>query len=145
MPTRSLSPHLRPFRPHIYTKMKVEYPPRVSGLLHLLLHSNHSWWLISSQNDSCVFWFCFCWTLCVLYSVVFVRCFDHFCDTIKMHIYHYCYCYYHYSCQSSSNYETAFSRKSLMTKKIFACNTHLPSTLTKSMSPSSRKSYFPGS
>ena len=27
MPTRSLSPHLRPFGPHTYTKMKVEYPP----------------------------------------------------------------------------------------------------------------------
>ena len=28
MPTRSLSPHLRPFGPHTYTKMKVEYPRR---------------------------------------------------------------------------------------------------------------------
>ena len=27
VPTRSLSPHLWPFGPHIYTKMKVEYPP----------------------------------------------------------------------------------------------------------------------
>ena len=27
MPTRSLSPYLRPFGPHTYTKMKVEYPP----------------------------------------------------------------------------------------------------------------------
>ena len=62
----------------------------VSGLLHLLLHSSHSWRLISSQNDSCVFWFCFCWTLCVLYYVAFVRHFDHFWKgTIKMHIYYY--------------------------------------------------------
>ena len=27
MPDRSLSPHFRPFGPHTYTKMKVEYPP----------------------------------------------------------------------------------------------------------------------
>ena len=27
--TRSLSPHLRPFGPHTYTKMKVEYTPRI--------------------------------------------------------------------------------------------------------------------
>ena len=27
VPTRSLNPHLRPFGPHTYTKMKVEYPP----------------------------------------------------------------------------------------------------------------------
>ena len=27
VPTRSLSPHFRPFGPHTYTKMKVEYPP----------------------------------------------------------------------------------------------------------------------
>ena len=27
VPTRSLSPHLRPFGPHTYTKRKVKYPP----------------------------------------------------------------------------------------------------------------------
>ena len=32
MPTRSLSPHSRPFGPHTYTKMKVEYLP--GGELH---------------------------------------------------------------------------------------------------------------
>ena len=30
VPTHSLSPHFRPFGPHTYTKMKVEYPPGFS-------------------------------------------------------------------------------------------------------------------
>ena len=33
MPTRSLSPHLRPFGPHTNTKMKVEYP--TPGITHV--------------------------------------------------------------------------------------------------------------
>ena len=37
MPTRSLSPHLRPFGPHTYTKMKVEYPP-VHSFSYLFLY-----------------------------------------------------------------------------------------------------------
>ena len=40
MPTCSLSPHLWPFRPHTYTKMKVEYPP---GVAHTLTTFQWEW------------------------------------------------------------------------------------------------------
>ena len=38
MPDRSLSPHLRPFGPQTYTKMKVEYPPESRPRAHIC------WW-----------------------------------------------------------------------------------------------------
>ena len=36
MPARSLSPQLQPFRPHTYTKMKVEYPPTPGLYAHFI-------------------------------------------------------------------------------------------------------------